>query len=127
MDNERTNTDPQKRCLHSSRTSPALSPAAQAIATIGKDRSHFTYKTCFAWGKEGRGTGFIAIDNCELLLVFSRGNPVWPAFGTQDLALIMTPRGRHSEKPEAFAEMIERLWPTTPKLEMYYEPKTDPE
>ena len=80
-----------------------------------------------SWGKEGRGTGFIAIDNCELLLVFSRGNPVWPAFGTQDLALIMTPRGRHSEKPEAFAEMIERLWPTTPKLEMYYEPKTDPE
>jgi len=36
------------------------------------------------------------------------------------------PSGRHSEKPEAF-EMIERLWPTTPKLEMCYEPKTDPE
>jgi hypothetical protein len=23
--------------------------------------------------------------------------------------------------------MIERLWPNTPKLEMYYEPKQDPE
>ena len=52
---------------------------------------------------------------------------MWPAFGTQDLALTVTPRGAHSEKPEIFAEMIGRLWPNTPKLEMYYEPKKDPE
>jgi N6-adenosine-specific RNA methylase IME4 len=28
-------------------------------------------------------------------------------------------RGAHSEKPELFAAMIERLWPNTPKLEMF--------
>jgi N6-adenosine-specific RNA methylase IME4 len=66
-----------------------------------------------------RGTGYIAIDNCEALLVFSRGSPVWRAPGTQDLALIMAPRGDHSEKPEVFAVMIERLWPNTAKLEMF--------
>jgi len=51
--------------------------------------------------------------------VFSRGKPVWPALGTRSLALIMAPKGVHSEKPEVFAEMIERLWPNTPKLEMF--------
>jgi N6-adenosine-specific RNA methylase IME4 len=65
-----------------------------------EDRWGFTYKTCHAWGKDGRGTGYIAIDNCELLLVFSRGKPVWPAPGTQDMALIHAPRAGHSEKPD---------------------------
>jgi N6-adenosine-specific RNA methylase IME4 len=97
------------------------STRAQLANTIRmiEDRWRFVYKTCFGWDKDARGTGYIAIDNCELLLVFSRGNPVWPAPGTQDLALIKAPRGTHSEKPEAFAEMIERLWPNTAKLEMF--------
>lgn len=108
-----------------------------------EDRWGFEYKTCMVWAKEGRGTGHIVIDNAEILIIASRGKPVWPAPGTQDLALqktaseepweglfppaIETPRGRHSEKPEIFAEMIERLWPNTPRLEMYYEPKEHPE
>jgi N6-adenosine-specific RNA methylase IME4 len=29
------------------------------------------------------------------------------------------PRGRHSEKPECVYELIERLFPTVPKLEMF--------
>jgi N6-adenosine-specific RNA methylase IME4 len=29
------------------------------------------------------------------------------------------PRGRHSEKPDIFAEHITRLFPTVPKLEMF--------
>jgi len=42
--------------------------------------------------------------------------------------LIEVPRSKqHSEEPELYAAMIERLWPNTPKLEMYYEPKKDPE
>jgi N6-adenosine-specific RNA methylase IME4 len=97
------------------------STRAQLANTIRmiEDRWGFVYKTSFGWDKDARGTGYIAIDNFELLLVFSRGAPVWPAPGTQDLALIRAPRGRHSEKPEVFAEMIERLWPNTAKLEMF--------
>ena len=103
------------------------STRAQLATTIRmvEDRWGFAYKTCFVWGKDGRGTGYIAIDNCKVLLVFSRGSPVWPAPGTQDLALIMAPRGAHSAKPEVFAEMIERLWPNTPKLEMFARKKRD--
>jgi N6-adenosine-specific RNA methylase IME4 len=85
------------------------------------------YKTCIVWDKERRGTGHVVIDNCESLLIFSRGSPVWPAPGSQELSLISVARSdQHSEKPEYFAESIERLWPNTPKLEMYYEPKRDP-
>jgi N6-adenosine-specific RNA methylase IME4 len=110
-----------------------------------EDHWDYTYRTCIAWDKELRGAGYIVIDNCELLLIFSRGKPVWPAPGAQELSLITTVDGfppwdhlfppvvkiarsdQHSEKPEYFAESIERLWPNTPKFEMYYEPKQDPE
>jgi N6-adenosine-specific RNA methylase IME4 len=33
--------------------------------------------------------------------------------------VIEAPRGEPSEKPEIFAEMIERHWPNVPKLEMF--------
>jgi len=61
----------------------------------------------------------IVRENLELLLIASRGNPVAPAPGQQFPSLIVTPRGEPSEKPELFAEMIERLYPTVPKLEMF--------
>jgi N6-adenosine-specific RNA methylase IME4 len=41
------------------------------------------------------------------------------AMGEQYPSLIIAERGEPSEKPEIFAEMIERLWPNTPKLEMF--------
>jgi hypothetical protein len=46
-----------------------------------EDHWGFQYKTCIGWDKVLRGTGLITIDNCELLLVFSRGKPVWPGAG----------------------------------------------
>jgi hypothetical protein len=94
---------------------------AQLANTIRRieDRWRFTYMTYFVWGKDG----YTAVDNCELLLVFSRGNPVWPAFATQEL--IMAPRGAHNEKPDVFIEMISRLWPNTPKLELFARKKRD--
>jgi hypothetical protein len=36
------------------------------------------------------------------------------------------PYPRHSQKPEIFADHISRLWPNTPKLEMYYRAFPDP-
>jgi len=53
------------------------------------------------------------------LLIATRGNVPAPAPGTQALCLIEAPTGQHSEKPQVFAEMIERQWPNTPKLEMF--------
>jgi N6-adenosine-specific RNA methylase IME4 len=33
--------------------------------------------------------------------------------------VLTLPRGRHSEKPAAFAEMIEAMFPSVPRLEMF--------
>jgi N6-adenosine-specific RNA methylase IME4 len=79
----------------------------------------FEYKSAHVWGKPGRGTGYWVRDNAELLLIATRGNVPAPAPGTQAPCLIEAPTGQHSEKPEVFAEMIERQWPNTPKLEMF--------
>jgi uncharacterized ParB-like nuclease family protein len=56
---------------------------------------------------------------CELLLIGRRGDVAAPAPGEQLPALIAAPRGRHSEKPDIFAEEIARLFPNVPKLEMF--------
>jgi N6-adenosine-specific RNA methylase IME4 len=86
----------------------------------------FQQKTGHGWGKPDLGTGYIVRENLELLLIASRGKPVWPAPGENfPSLLIMAPRGEPSEKPEAFAEMIEQLWPNTPKLEMFARRRRD--
>ena len=91
-----------------------LPQALDVIAAWG-----FTYKSAHGWRKPHIGTGYWVRDNLELLLIATRGNPVAPAPGQQMPALIEAPRGRHSEKPDLFAEMIERLYPHTVKLEMF--------
>ena len=53
------------------------------------------------------------------LLVGVRGDVPAPAPGTQPPQVMTLPRGRHSEKPAAFAEMIGRMFPTVPKIEMF--------
>jgi len=79
----------------------------------------FEYKSAHIWAKPDCGTGFWGLENAELLLIATRGNVPCPAPGTQLPYLIEAPRGEPSEKPALFAEMIERHWPNTPKLEMF--------
>lgn len=79
----------------------------------------FTYKSLHGWAKPRLGTGYWVRDNLELLLIAVRGRPVAPAPGFQFPALIEAGQGAHSTKPDSFSEMIERLYPSTPKLEMF--------
>lgn len=53
-----------------------------------------------------------------VLLVGTTGNIPAPAPGTQSPSFIAAPRSAHSAKPEIFAEMLERLFPTLPKIEL---------
>lgn len=87
----------------------------------------FTVKTLGAWDKEVAGTGYWLLDNFEPYLIATKGHPPAPAPGTQPLALIRERRGKHSEKPDIFAENIATLYPTAPKLEMFYRALDDPE
>jgi N6-adenosine-specific RNA methylase IME4 len=80
----------------------------------------FTYKSLIVWDKGIDGTGYWARGRVEILLIGIRGKGVpAPARGDQPPQLIAAPRGRHSEKPDVFAEHIERLFPNVPKLEMF--------
>lgn len=94
-------------------TGPFLDQALAVIPAWG-----FTYKSSLVWIKDKIGTGFWFRYKHEFLLIATRGKPVAPALGTQIPSVLVAPRGRHSEKPDAVAEMVERLWPNTPKIEL---------
>jgi N6-adenosine-specific RNA methylase IME4 len=79
----------------------------------------FNYKSAIAWAKDKAGTGYWVCGQCELLLIGARGNIPAPAPGEQPPAIIEAPRGRHSEKPEIFYEIIEQLFPNLPRIELY--------
>ena len=96
-------------------TQPMLDQALSIMVAWG-----FKYVSHCIWLKTtGRGTGYWFINKHEILLVGTRGKPPAPAPGTQPLSVIEAPRGRHSAKPEIFAEIIERMFPTVPKIELY--------
>lgn len=97
-----------------------LPQALEALAAWG-----FTYKSAYAWVKTGNpGTGYWSRNQLELLLVATRGNVAAPAQGAQPPQVMTLPRGPHSAKPVEFADMIEKLFPTTPTLEMFARPGT---
>lgn len=95
-------------------TIPMLPQALEVMAAWG-----FVYKSAQAWVKDRAGTGYWFRNELELLLVGTRGAIPAPSLGTQPPQVIEAPRGRHSEKPQAFRETIERMFPNVPKLEMF--------
>jgi N6-adenosine-specific RNA methylase IME4 len=78
----------------------------------------FDYASNYCWGKDHFGTGFWSREKHELLLIGKRGKVPCPAPGTQWDSFILAPRGKHSEKPECFLEMIEAYYPNIPKIEL---------
>ena len=76
------------------------------------------------WKKPGVGTGRFQC-NTEHVLVARKGNRIGNPFGqggrhapATNGTLFEWPRARHSEKPQAFFDIVERLSPA-PRLEMY--------
>jgi N6-adenosine-specific RNA methylase IME4 len=79
----------------------------------------FTYKSQYIWAKDKFGTGYWARSKHELLLIGVRGNVPAPSQEFLQPSIIPAPVGRHSEKPEDFAELIELYYPTLPKIELF--------
>jgi ParB/RepB/Spo0J family partition protein len=95
-------------------TVPLLPEAIDVMKAWG-----FTYKSASTWIKDKAGTGYWVRGVVEHLLIGRRGDVPSPAPGDQFPGVIEAPRKRHSEKPDIFAEHIERLFPNVPKLEMF--------
>jgi N6-adenosine-specific RNA methylase IME4 len=95
-------------------TSPKLSEAFQVINAWG-----FEYRTSMVWVKESIGMGYYVRGRHEFLLIARRGNmPVPEPEGRPD-SVVEAPRGRHSAKPEVLYDVIERMYPKFPKLELF--------
>jgi len=95
-------------------TNPMLPEALTVMAAWG-----FKYVHHWIWDKEVAGTGYWGRDRHELLLIGRRGEPATPLPGTQPETVYRERKGRHSAKPDWYAEQIERLYPGVPKLEMF--------
>jgi N6-adenosine-specific RNA methylase IME4 len=93
-------------------TTPMLPQAIETMQAWG-----FAFKSYLVWIKDRTGTGYWTLNRAELLLIGTRGNVPAPTPGEQPSQVIEAPRGRHSEKPAIFAEIIEKLYPTVSKLE----------
>lgn len=93
---------------------PMLPEALDVLQAWG-----FTYKSHCVWLKNRVGTGYWFRSKHELLLVGVKGNVPAPAPGDQMDSVIEARVGRHSEKPAAFAELIDGYYPNLEGLEMF--------
>ncbi len=95
-------------------TNPMLLDGLRVMQAWG-----FTYVHHWIWDKEVAGTGYWGRDRHELLLIGRRGDAVAPLPGTQPETVHRERKGRHSAKPEFFAETIERLYPDMARIELF--------
>ncbi|NWJ24754.1 MT-A70 family methyltransferase [Rhizobium sp. RM] len=80
----------------------------------------FEFVTAIVWDKVDIGMGRWVRDRAELLLIGKRGKiSLAPEMGTQPPSLYAEKKTEHSRKPVWFAEQIDRLYPSLPKLEMF--------
>jgi N6-adenosine-specific RNA methylase IME4 len=90
-------------------------PNGQALPAVGPG----AYKSMQVWDKVNIGLGYWFRDRHEFILIGTRGNVVPPSPGTQAHSLFTEEKSEHSAKPARVAEMIEKLWPTLPKVELF--------
>ena len=95
-------------------TAPKLAECFKVIDAWG-----FEYRTCFVWVKDQIGMGYHARNQHEILLVAKRGEIPPPPVEARSSSVISAARAAHSEKPVEFYELIERMYPTLPKIELF--------
>ena len=95
-------------------TSPKLAEAMHVMEAWG-----FNYRTSMVWVKDAIGMGYYARQRHELLLIATKGHPPVPAVDARPDSVQEYPRGQHSAKPEAFYELIERMYPNWPRIELF--------
>lgn len=99
-------------------TTNALIPEALGVLVHWK----FHYKMLFTWCKNN-GMGGHPRNATEHMLIATRGEPFSDRHAPATLNWLAHPRLRHSEKPEAFREIIERVSPG-PRIELFARKET---
>lgn len=79
----------------------------------------FEYKSAYVWHKMKAGTGYWSANEAELLLVGTKGKVPAPLPDQRMKQVITAAQGKHSEKPEAFADGITKMFPNVAKVDMF--------
>jgi N6-adenosine-specific RNA methylase IME4 len=95
-------------------TSPLLEECFPIIRAWG-----FEYKTSFVWDKVKHNMGHYNSVRHELLLVCTRGSCTPDVPTLIDSVQSIERSGRHSEKPQEFRTIIDTLYPTGKRLELF--------
>ena len=96
-------------------SSPHLDQAIQ----LGKAWGFRWATVAFVWDKQRPNPGFYTMSQCELCLVFRRGKIPKPRGARNIRQLVQVKRTRHSEKPDAVRERIEKMFPHQSKIELF--------
>jgi N6-adenosine-specific RNA methylase IME4 len=93
---------------------PKLEEALQVISSWG-----FSYRTGAVWDKGQIGMGYWFRSQHEHLLLAVKGTPTTPPESVRYSSVIRSPREEHSKKPDVVYEMIEAMFPTAKKVELF--------
>lgn len=101
-------------------TSPLLAECFEVIKAWG-----FQYKTSFVWDKVRHNFGHYNSVRHELLLVCTRGSCLPDVPTLHDSVMSIERSDKHSEKPEAFRQMIDGLYTRGNRLELFARCRVD--
>jgi N6-adenosine-specific RNA methylase IME4 len=79
----------------------------------------FTYKTNLVWDKVRLGSGYWVRVQHEHVLIGIKGEFRKPPSSKYMRSVLTKKRGKHSEKPEALQDWIDRAWPEKSKCEYF--------
>lgn len=105
-------------------------PCLKEALLLGKAWG-FTYKTvAFVWVKRNRhnhelfvGLGHYTRANAEMVLLFTKGKPL-KRICKDVQQVVITPKSRHSQKPDEIRKRIVRLFGDRPRLELFARSRT---
>ncbi len=95
-------------------TAPKLPEALDVIKAWG-----FQYKTCVVWDKVGHNFGYYFSVRHELLLIAGKGSSTPDVRKLHDSVISIEKSRKHSEKPEYFRELIDGMYTSGNKIELF--------
>jgi N6-adenosine-specific RNA methylase IME4 len=83
------------------------------------DAWDFEYVSNIVWVKDGIGLGCWVRNQHELLVIARRGDIPSPLPANRPSSVIKATRREHSRKPDEAYELIERMYPDLPRIELF--------
>lgn len=95
-------------------TSPKLEEGLHVLRSWG-----FDYRTSLVWVKDRIGMGYYARQRHEFLLVGRKGVLPVPDASARPDSVITAVRGEHSAKPDVVYDLIEAMYPSFQRVELF--------